>query len=103
MEGGVEDGDVRDLGKELLCFTNPQQTPSIVNRSERNLRLDALGNVVIDAGGLGESLAAVDDAVANRIGREVRKCAARFHPRGLRITHALDRSGRDLNVAVGLE
>ena len=103
VEGGIEDGDVRDLREELLCFTNSQETPSIVNGSERNLCLDGLGNVVIDAGGFGESLAAVDDAVADRIGREVRECSARFRPGGLRIAYALDRSDCDFDVAFGLE
>ena len=103
VEGGVEASDVRDLREELLCFTNPQQTPSIVNRSERDLCLDGLGNVVIDAGGFGEPLAAVNDAVTDRVGLEVRECAACLRPGGLRIAHALDRSGRDFDVALGLE
>ena len=49
------------------------------------------------------ALAAVDDAVTDRIERQVRECAARFRPSSLRIVHALDCSGRDFDVAVGLE
>ena len=103
VKGSIEDGDVGDLGEELLCFTNPQETPSIVSRSERNLRLDRPDDVVIDAGGVGEPLTAVDDAVADRIGLDIRECAPHFRPGRKRIAHTLDRSGRDFDVAFGLE
>jgi len=103
VEGGVEDGNVRDLGKQPLGLTNSHETPSIVNWSERNLYFDGPGNVVIDSSGFGESLAAVDDAVADRIGCEGRELAPRFRPGGLRIANAFDRSDCDFKVAFSLE
>ena len=66
MEGGVEYGNVRNAGHELLAGADADQICRIVQRGKFIAVLDRLDRLVGDQAGSGELLAAVYDTVSNR-------------------------------------
>ena len=66
MERGVEHGDVRLAGHDLLAGADAGDVRALVQRSERHKRLDLLHALVGDERGGLEGLAAVEHAVAAR-------------------------------------
>ena len=67
MEGGVEDGDLRRIGQEPLAEGDAREGGCVVERRERLEGCDACPHVCIDDDGLPEPIAAVDDAVCDRV------------------------------------
>lgn len=71
VEGRVEDRDVRDVGEGLLRGLDALEVRRVVQRGEVGEVLDVDLDEVGDERRLVEALAAVDDAVSDRDGREL--------------------------------
>ena len=67
VEGGIEHGDHRHAGHELLAGLDANDVGGIVQRGKGIAVLNRLHDLVGDDDGLGEFLPAVDDAVANGV------------------------------------
>ena len=68
VEGGVENGDLRDLGAhDPAAGFDAGDVGGVVERGEGDAVLNGLHDVLVDENGGGEGLAAVDDAVADGI------------------------------------
>jgi hypothetical protein len=63
MEGGVEDGDIRDAGQRGFDLLDPRQRCRVVKRSERFEREDPLADGGVDEHRLAGVGAPVNDAV----------------------------------------
>jgi hypothetical protein len=68
VEGSVEDGDMRDVGKRLARGRDRGERRLVVEGSERTQPLDCPDDVVVDRSRLDEPGTAVDDPVADRLG-----------------------------------
>ena len=64
-EGGVEDGDVGDVGEQSAGHFDALEVGRVVQRAQRHELLDPGHDVVVDEGGAGEVVPALDDAVAD--------------------------------------
>jgi hypothetical protein len=80
MERRVEDGDVRHVRKRGAGVADPAQRRVIVQGRDRAQVLDPADDAVVDPRRLDEARAAVDDAVADRLGRDERVDRVRFRP-----------------------
>ena len=67
MEGGVEHGNHRHVGHDLLAGTNAGDVGGIVERGQRDARLNRGHHLVVDADGLVEGLATMHHAVTHRV------------------------------------
>ncbi len=67
VEGGVEDGDLRRIGQEPLAEGDAGERRCVVERRERLEGCDACPHLCVDDDGLPEPIAAVDDAVCDRV------------------------------------
>ena len=67
VEGRVEGDDLRDRREHGLHGTDAQQVRRIVERGEIAAEVDLLQDVVVHEDGTGEEIAALDDAVADRL------------------------------------
>ena len=65
MEGGVETGDLRQVGPLPRDGTHRREIMRLVQRSERGERVERRQHRVIDAYGRGEPAPAVHDAMAH--------------------------------------
>ncbi len=68
VEGGVEGHDLRDVRENGLHGVDAQQVRRVVERGEVAAEGDLLQDVVVHEDGTGEEVAALDDAVAHRLG-----------------------------------
>jgi hypothetical protein len=81
VERGVEDGHLgHALAQDLPGGVDPLEVGGVVERGEVDAVLDLVHDHIVDGHGLGELLAAVDDAVAD--GGDV---ADRGHPGHVRL------------------
>jgi hypothetical protein len=78
VERRVEDGDVRNVRERGAGVVDPAQRRVVVQRRDRTQLLDPADDVVVDPRRLDEARAAVDDAVADRLGRDERVDRVRF-------------------------
>jgi hypothetical protein len=78
VERRVEDGDVRNVRERSAGVVDPAQRRVVVQRRDRTQLLDPADDVVVDPRRLDEARAAVDDAVADRLGRDERVDRVRF-------------------------
>jgi hypothetical protein len=78
VERRVEDGDVRNVRERSAGVVDPAQRCVVVQRRDRTQLLDPADDVVVDPRRLDEARAAVDDAVADRLGRDERVDRVRF-------------------------
>ena len=67
VEGGVEDGDVRYVGKRLLGRVDGLERGPVVKRRENGQLSDLLLHVGSEQDGIPEARAAVDDAMADGV------------------------------------
>jgi hypothetical protein len=67
MEGGVEDGHMRNVGQRGLRILDRPQRGRVVQRGERRQAADRLLHLVVDDHRIAEPRPAVDDAVADRV------------------------------------
>ena len=66
MEGGIENADHGDAGHQLLAGPDADDVGRVVQGSQLAAGFDLLDGLFGQQGGLGEFLAAVHDAVADR-------------------------------------
>jgi hypothetical protein len=71
VEGGVEDCNVRHGGRRSACDRERLQRGRLMQRRKRPQSLEPCDHGVVDANGVAEDTAAVDDSVAHRV--EVRR------------------------------
>ena len=65
-EGGVEHGDVGDVGKQLAGDLDAGEVGRVVERGERRQPVDRGDDVGVDEHGAGEVFATHHDAMTNR-------------------------------------
>jgi hypothetical protein len=81
MEGGVEHGYMRDVGKYPPCPAHRFESGSVVQRRQVRQRGEVLLDRIVDEFGLDEASTAVHDSMADRAGF------------GQRLLERLDRPG----------
>jgi hypothetical protein len=69
VEGGIEDGDVRNVRQRVPRVGQRLQRRSIVERRELTQPVELVDDLVVDDDRLAEDRAAVDDPVRDRVGR----------------------------------
>jgi hypothetical protein len=69
VEGGIEDGDVRNVRQRVPRVGQRLQRRSIVEGRELTQPVELVDDLVVDDDRLAEDRAAVDDPVRDRVGR----------------------------------
>jgi hypothetical protein len=80
MEGGVEDGHMRDVRQRLARAADLLERPPVVERRERRELLDRLLDRLVDERRTDEAAPTVDDAVTDRVRRHEVVDGAGFVP-----------------------